>query len=72
MKIEDLWMSLAQRFQAGGAGACAACRSVIIKMDRSTLLFDPEALDGRLSTGRIPLRAVGLNIQYSNDPNKKG
>ena len=29
-------------------------RSVIIKMDRSTQSFDPEVLEGRLSTGRIP------------------
>jgi hypothetical protein len=26
-----------------------------IKYDRSTLSLDPEALEGRLSTGKIPL-----------------
>ena len=30
------------------------CSIFHYKYDRSTQSFDPEALDGRLSTGRIP------------------
>ncbi len=41
-------------------------RSVFFEMDRSTQPFDPEALEGRLSTERILLRAGGLNIQTIN------
>ena len=56
-EAERFVVSLAQRFQTGGfqtggAGACAACRSVFsIKIDRSTQSLDPEVLEGRLSKG---------------------
>jgi hypothetical protein len=44
--------SLAQRTRL--RGVCAACRSIFLfRNDRSTLSFDPEALDGRNSTGSI-------------------
>ena len=49
MKNEDLWMSL---------------RFVLSRMDRSTQSLDSEALEGRLSTGRIPLSAYAFFTQY--------
>ena len=33
---------------------CVALSFLVNKNDRSILSFDPEALEGRLSTGRIP------------------
>ena len=42
-------------------------RSVFIKIDRSTLSFDPEALEGKLTTGRIhyfDIRHSSFDIRF--------
>jgi len=37
------------------------------KIDRSTLSFDPEALEGKLTTGRIHLFGTKLAIIWGNE-----